>query len=85
MFDFLPHQILEIIRWKMEIFAETRRETDRGRENPYIETFRFKIFRISAIFIHSTTNGYRHLMTFARAFCRPIEGEKIPTYKNSLL
>ena len=47
MFDFLPHQILEIIRWKMEIFAETRRETDRGRENPYIETFRFKIFRIA--------------------------------------
>ena len=36
MFDFLPHQILEIIRWKVEIFAETRRETDRGRENPYI-------------------------------------------------
>ena len=85
MFDFLPHQILEIIRWKVEIFAETRRETDRGRENPYIETFRFKIFRISAIFIHSTTNGYRHFMTFGRAACRPIEGEKIPTYKSSLL
>jgi len=84
MFDFLP-QILEIMSLKMEIFAETHREIDRGRENPYIETFRFKIFRISAIFIHSTTNGYRHLMTFGRAACRPIEGEKIPTYKNSLL
>ena len=41
MFDFLPHQILEIIRWKMEIFAEIA--------------------------------------------VRPIEGEKVATYKNSLL
>ena len=84
MFAFLP-QILEIMSLKMEIFAESRHETDRGGENPYIETFRFKIFRISAIFIHSTTNGYRHLMTSGRAACRPMEGEKIPTYKNSLL
>ena len=84
MFAFLP-QILEIMSLKMEIFAETRRETDRGRENPYIETFRFKIFRISPIFIHSTTNGYRHLMTSGCDSRRPMEGEKIPTYKNSLL
>ena len=84
MFAFLP-QILEIMSLKMEIFAETRRETDRGRENPYIETFRFKIFRISAIVIHSTTNGYRHLMTSGCDSRRPMEGEKIPTYKNSLL
>ena len=84
MFAFLP-QILEIMSLKMEIFAETRRETDRGRENPYIETFRFKIFRISSTFIHSTTNGYRHLMTSGCDSRRPMEGEKIPTYKNSLL
>ena len=69
----------------MEIFAETRRETDRGKENPYIETFRFKIFRISAIFIHSTTNGYRHVMKSGRAACRPIEGEEIPTYRDFLV
>ena len=31
--------------------------------------FRFKIFRIDAIFIHSTTNGYRHLMKSSRAAC----------------
>ena len=84
MFAFLP-QILEIMSLKMEIFAETRRETDRGRENPYIETFRFKILRISSLFIHSTTNGYRHLMTSGCDSRRPMEGEKIPTYKNSLL
>ena len=35
MFAFLP-QILEIMSLKMEIFAETRRETDGGRENSYI-------------------------------------------------
>ena len=50
--------------------------------NQIIETFRFKIFRISAIFIHSTTNGCRHLMKSGRAACRPIEEEEIPTYRD---
>ena len=47
-----------------------------------MKTFRFKIFRINAIFIHSTTNGYRHLMKSGRATCRPIEGAEIPTYRD---
>ena len=34
------------------------------------------MFRINAIFIHSTTNGYRHLIKSGRAACRPIEGEE---------
>ena len=41
-------------------------------------TFRFKIFRISAILIHSTKNGYDHLMKSGRAARRPIEGEETP-------
>ena len=32
--------------------------------------------------IHSTTNGYRHLMKSGRVACRPIEGEEIPTYRD---
>ena len=34
------------------------------------------------MFIHSTTNGYRHLMRSGCAACRPIEGEEIPTYRD---
>ena len=34
------------------------------------------------MFIHSNTNGYRHLMRSGCAACRPIEGEEIPTYRD---
>ena len=34
------------------------------------------------IFIHATTDGYRHLMKSGRAACRAIEGEDIPTYRD---
>ena len=53
-----------------------------GEETLHIETFRFKIFRISAILIHSTRNGHHHLMKSRRGACRPIEGEEIPTYRD---
>ena len=55
---------------------------ERERISLYIETFRFEMLRIKAIFIHSTTNGYRHLMKSGRVACRPIEGEEIPTYRD---
>ena len=45
--------------------------TDRARGNPYIQRLRFKLIRIRAMFIHSTTNRNR-----------PMEGEKIPTYRD---
>ena len=57
-------------------------DRERERKSLHIKTFGFKIFRISNIFIHSITNGYRHLMKSGRAACRPIEGEEIPTYKD---
>ena len=53
-----------------------------GEQIPTYKDFRFKIFRISTVFIHSTTNGNRHLMKSGRAACRPIEGEEIPTYRD---
>ena len=53
-----------------------------GEEIPTYKDFRFKIFRISTVFIHSVTNGNRHLMKSGRAACRPTEGEEIPTYRD---
>ena len=35
-----------------------------GEEIPTYETFRFKIFRMSAIFVHSSTNGYKKTVRF---------------------
>ena len=51
-------------------------------EIPTYKDFRIKIFRISTVFIHSTTYGNRHLMKSGPATCRPIEGEEIPTYRD---
>jgi len=53
-----------------------------GEEIPTYKDFQFKIFTISTIFIHSTTNGNRHLMKSGRAACRPTGGEEIPTYRD---
>ena len=54
-------------RFQQEFWA-CRLKTVRARGNPYIyRLFGFEMFRIKAIFIHSTTNGYRHLKKSGRA------------------
>ena len=69
-------------RFHQEVWACCLK-TVRAKGNPYIyRLLGFEMFRINAIFIHSTTSGNRHLMKAGRAACRPIEGEEIPIYKD---
>ena len=63
-------------RFHQEVWA-CRLKIFRARGNPYMQRlFGFEMFRINAIFIHSTTNENRHLMKSGRAACRPIEERK---------